>query len=192
MIIYDCEIVNAIPNNKEPNREGIKYCKGWSDFVGMGISCIVALEVVSGKYRVFCKDNLAAFQALVDSAHAVIGYNSIGFDNKLCEAAGVTIPREKSVDLLVQLWKAAGLGETFQYPSHIGFGLDDVCRVNFGTTKSGHGALAPVDWQLGRIGSVIDYCINNVRLTRQVFDQVVTWGWIRDPRNSKNILNVKL
>lgn len=190
MIIYDCEIEKAILGKFEMPAEGIAYCEGWRDFQGMGISCIGAYDYQEARYRVFCKDNFAEFQRLVDGTDLVIGFNNLAFDNRLCEANGITVPDEKSYDLLVEIWKGAGLEPLFEYPTHAGFGLDAICKANFGCEKSGHGALAPVQWQQGEIGVVIDYCLNDVRLTRMLFERVFIDENIRDPRDSSLVIQV--
>lgn len=195
MIIYDCEIIKAIRGkirgkNDEPI-DGIEYCGGWGDFENMGISVIGAYDYSEARYRVFCKDNFNEFQYLIDSTDTVIGFNNHGFDDMLCGANGIKVPREKSYDLLVEIWRSAGLGTKFQYPSHMGFGLDACCSANFKSRKSGHGAMAPVDWQRGNIGSVIDYCVNDVKMTKQLMDKILVSGIIIDPRDSTKTLRIR-
>lgn len=186
MLIYDCEIKKAITLKGQPKIEGIEYCEGWRDFQNMGISCIGAYDYRADRYRVFCEDNFADFQVLVNSHDVIIGFNSIAFDNQLCAANGLIVSEEKSYDLLVEAWKAAGRGPMFEYPSHIGFGLDAFCRLAFGHEKSGKGEFAPVDWQRGRIGTVIDYCLNDVKMTKMFFDHIDRTGSIVDPRGGKD------
>lgn len=183
MIIFDCEIVKAIAKKPEDRIPGIQYCEGWRDFSGMGISVICAYDYSTTRYRVFCQDNFAEFQKLVHEAGKVIGFNSLAFDNPLCAAHGLDIPVEKSWDLLSEIWAADGLSRSFEYPSHIGYSLDECSRVNFGFQKSGNGALAPVLWQRGQIGEVIDYCLNDIRLTKALVDAIIDHGEIRNPKN---------
>jgi hypothetical protein len=94
---------------------------------------------------------------------------------------------EECYDLLRETWIACGLKPTFEYPSHAGFGLDAVCAANFGTRKSGTGAFAPVLWQRGQIGEVIDYCLNDVRLTKQLFDAVLQRKAIKNPKGGPDL-----
>ena len=185
MIIYDCEIVKAIQNKNEERIEGIEYCDGWRDFENMGISIIGAYDYDTGRYRVFAEDNFDEFQDLVNSTDLVIGFNSIAFDNNLCAANSINIENEESYDVLVEIWKSAGLGPDFEYPSHAGFGLNACAKKNFGVEKTGHGALAPVDWQRGNIGKVIDYCLNDVYLTKLLVDRIIDQEWIQDPRDKE-------
>jgi hypothetical protein len=191
MLVYDCEIKRAIPGKNEVPIEGIEYCKGWGDLNNMGISCIGAYDYQEDRYRLFCQDNLCGFQTLVESVKIVVGFNSIGFDNKLCAAHGIRVPLEKSYDILVEAWAAAGLGSVYQYPSHIGFCLNAICKANFGFGKSGHGSLAPVQWQRGEIGAVIDYCLKDVMITKMIFDHIIKHGWINDPRDSSKRLEMR-
>jgi hypothetical protein len=183
MLVYDCEIEKAILGKNETPVENVQYCQGWRDFKNMGISVIGAYDFNEHRYRIFCRDNLDQFQDLVNKHNIIAGFNSIAFDNQLCEANGIHIPKEKSYDLLVAIWKAAGLGPVFEYPSHMGFSLDAVCSANLAHSKSGNGAAAPRLWQLGKIGSVIDYCLNDVRLTYEILVLIQVNGWIFDPRN---------
>lgn len=179
MIIYDCEIIKAIPSR---TLEGIEYCNGWRDFANMGISVICAYDYFKDRYRVFCKDNFEDFQKLVDSTDVIVSFNGLAFDNRLCQANGLNVPDEKSYDLLVEVWAAAGLGPEYQYPSHTGFGLDACVKANFpNEAKSGHGELAPIQWQRGEIGAVIDYCLQDVRLTKMLIDKIREIGQLKNP-----------
>lgn len=183
MLIYDAETVKAIRSKKRPPIPSIKYCGGWRDFEGMGISCIGVYDYDEDRYRVFLEDNFDEFARLIESTDMVIGFNNLAFDDPLVAATcGVELPSEKSYDLLAQIWIGAGLSYKFSYPSHLGFGLAACCEVNFGVTKSGHGDLAPIQWQKGERGAVIDYCLNDVWLTKRLFDLVATKGEIVSPK----------
>lgn len=181
MIIYDIEIVKGILGKKEQPLPDIQYCAGWDDHANMGISTICAYDYAEDRYRVFCKDNFESFQDLVDSTDIVAGFNSIAFDNRVCAAHGIVVRDDKSYDLLVEIWKAHGLDAKFKYPSYIGYSLDAMAVANLGRQKTGHGALAPVQWQRGEIGSVFDYCLTDVWLTKKLIDLVIKQGELISP-----------
>lgn len=184
MIIFNCEIKRAIQGKSETRIPGIEYCEGWHDFKHMGISVICAYDFIEDQYRVFMEDNFAEFQRLVDRHRVVAGYNSVSFDNRLCEANGIRIREDQTYDLVREIWAASGLSTYFQYPypSHLGYGLNDVIWANWPTLgKSGNGALDPVLWQRGKIGRVVDYCLNEVRLTVKLMDRVINEAAITDP-----------
>ena len=182
MIVYDIEIINAVPDSKKANLAGINYCQGWDDKEGMGISVIGAYDYSEERYRVFCEDNLVDFTALVSKTDVLVGFNSINFDNQVLAANGIEVPDEINYDLLREIWKGAGLDpDAYKPRSHGSFGLSNVASVNLGVRKSGEGALAPVQWQRGQIGNVIDYCLMDVKLTKQLLDLVLRNGRLLSP-----------
>lgn len=189
-IIYDCEIIKAIPNKDRTQQEGIAYCGGWRDFSNMGISVIGAYDYVEDRYRVFCADNSKEFAELCNARDLCVGFNNIPFDNQLIRSSSPWLsPTDANCyDLLIEIWASVGLSSEFNYKTHGGYGLDAVCEKNFGTKKSGSGALAPVLWQQGKTGEVIDYCLNDVRLTKQLFDAVLTGAPIKSPKEDRNLI----
>jgi DEAD/DEAH box helicase domain-containing protein len=191
-LIYDIEIIKAIPDKTGALKPGIEYCAGRHDHANMEISVIGAYDYNEERYRVFLQDNMEEFFHLCDACDTLVGFNNIAFDNAVINAHGSRLTEEKKFyDLLVEIWAAAGLGPKFKYPTHAGFGLDACCHINFGTNKTGNGALAPVLWQRGEHGQVIDYCLNDVRLTKQLLDKIIATGELLDPRNS-TLVNNKL
>lgn len=192
--VYDLEIVKGIVGKGEQPVPGIEYCAGWHDHANMGISVLGAYDYLEERYRVFCKDNMEEFLKLSTERKYLVTFNGLSFDNKVIAASIPNvkfIPSENDYDILVELWAAAGLGPKFAYPTHTGFGLDAVCLANFGTRKTGHGAKAPVDWQRGNIGDVIDYCLNDVALTKRAFDAILANGGLRDPRSPDRFLAMR-
>lgn len=189
-IIYDIEILRAVPIQNSYCEKGIKYCSGWSDHARMGISVLCVYDYAEDRYRSFCDDNKEQFMELLDKRGPLcIGFNSIPFDNAVIAAtSGWRAPNDAMCyDLLRETWMAAGLEPTFNRKTHGGYGLDAMCKKNFGTEKSGNGALAPVLWQRGQIGEVIDYCLNDVRLTKQLFDAVLAGKPLLDPKNGASL-----
>jgi len=190
MIIYDIEIIKAIPDKRGVAHAGIEYCAGWHDHTNMGISVVGVYDYREDRYRVFLQDNMEEFFHLCDARDTLVGFNNIAFDNAVINAHGPRLTEEKKFyDILIEVWAAVGLGPKFEYPSHIGFGLDACCHINFGTNKTGDGALAPVLWQRGEHGKVIDYCLNDVRLTKQLLDEIIKTGELHHPRNSTLVGN---
>lgn len=183
MVIYDIEIKKAIANKHEARLQGVEYCDGWHDHENMGISVIGVYDYDQDRYRVFCEDNFAEFQKLIESTDVVAGFNSIAFDNAVCRAHGIEVPDDKSYDLLVELWLSHNLAPKFHYPTHIGFSLDAVASININHQKTGHGAYAPVQWQRGEVGNVVDYCLADVWLTKQLIDKVIADGKLISPRD---------
>ncbi len=192
-LIYDIEIHNAIPPKQKSERvPGVTYCGGWGDHAGMGISCICAYDYIEDRYRVFTRGNFQAFKDLCEARELIVGFNSIPFDNMVVrEFLAYDILDEKSYDILREIWKSEGLTPLFSYPTHTGYGLDACCAENFGMKKTGDGALAPLNWQKGMHGDVIDYCLNDVRLTKALFEYAMAGEPIKNPKKPGTVLTLR-
>lgn len=164
MLIYDAEIARCIPDPLAERQPDLEYCDGWQDFKGMGISVVCAYVVETRKVRVFLEDNLGEFAELART-ELLIGFNNSGFDDHLLRAAGIEFLQ--SYDLLTEIRRVAdGSPYYVRGVTRAGRKLAQVCRANLRqeNQKSGDGELAPVLWQRGRRGQVIDYCVSDVLL----------------------------
>ncbi len=190
-LVYDIEILKGILGRQETKQEGVEYCEGWHDKKNMGVTVVGAYDYLEERYRVFCGDNAGDFLKLIAERHPLcIGFNNKAFDNEVMRATeGWDAPADdECYDILVETWLAAGLGPVYQSSGHNGYGLDAMCHVNFGTRKSGNGAMAPVLWQRGNIGEVIDYCLNDVKLTKQLFDVILAGRPLKHPKGGPDLL----
>lgn len=192
-LLYDIEIKKAILGRNETPIEGIEYAeKGWDDNT-LGISVLCAYSYPHDRYYIFADDNLAVFHALIHEHELMVGFNINSFDDRHLKIAGFDeIADKPHYDILVEMWKSAGLGEKFVYPIHAGFGLDATLVANLpGYHKSGHGAIAPILYQEKRLGELHSYCLDDIRLEKNLFDLILRDGQLKDPRNPKSILILK-
>jgi hypothetical protein len=186
LLVYDAEILNAIPEKGMAPLEGIRYCQGWGDKVGMGVSVICAYSWDIGRPRVFLQDNFEEFKALAEDPETLlVGFNNHAFDDPLIRAAlGITLDERRSWDLLRAYRVARG-----QDPGYIagGANLDKLCKANFLPGKSGSGAFAPILWQKGKYGQVIDYCLSDCYQTVKLIELVLD-GRLRDHESGRILL----
>lgn len=169
-IVYDIEIIKGIPAKGEERIEGIEYCDGWHDHANMGVSVIGVYDFVEDRYRVFCSDNFNELWNLWKSRNTHISFNGVGFDNKVLLHIPEFPVLPGAYDVLREIWISLGYNpDKFYWKTHGGLGLDAMCSTNGLGGKTGNGALAPVMWQRGQIGAVIDYCLSDVKLTKELF-----------------------
>jgi len=172
LLVYDCEIIRAIPDKHAEPLPGIEYCEGWRDFERMGISVIGAYDYETDRYRVFLEDGFQEFGELLTERTAV-AFNGRAFDDKLVAAHGM--PTGDTYDIFAEILDAAGTKK------FAGYGLDAVCERNLGLRKTGNGALAPILWQQGKRGQVIDYCLQDVKMERTLLDLIRARGEVISP-----------
>lgn len=173
--------------NGEPRIKGIEYAEGFRDTQNFGISVIGTYDYAADLYRAFLEPDFKEFERLT-AKRKVVGFNSILFDDAVCAAEGLRI--KSAYDILRETYRAMGLDPfpTEHDGAYQGCGLDALCQANGLGGKTGHGALAPVLWQQGKRQEVIDYCLNDVDLTKKLFDLIRNHGVIRNPKNGGKIV----
>ena len=171
ILIYDCEIANPIDDGKIQRLPDLVYADGWGDYKGMGISVVGCYSYSDngGSYISFTKDNLKELQDAFDRHALLVGFNNVYFDNKLLEAHGFKIPREKVYDMFLEIKRAANAGKYAK-----GYNLGNVAVKNGLQGKSGSGENAPLMWQRGLHSEVIEYCLQDVKVTKEVLDLVIS------------------
>lgn len=186
MIIYDLEIENPIPPDNGMLVPGIKYSKGWNYPATMGVACIGVYDYTADKYRVFGEFEIEDFKTLVSQHDKCVGFNNIGFDNKILETCDLVIPPAKTYDILSEIYSALGSRQK-------GCKLEDVVKANFPNQagKTEDPAKVPILWQQGYKTKVVDYCLNDVRLTKMILDRILRFGWIFNPVKPGESLELK-
>lgn len=185
MFIYDLEIANPIPPQDGKFVPDITYSKGW-DFPGtMGIACICVYEYTTDTVRTFGEYEMEEFQTLIDSHDVAVGFNNIKFDNAVLRSADIRIDDAKCYDILKEIQKSLGFVK--------GCRLDDCIKANFPNQagKNGDGAMAPILWQQKYHTKVIDYCQNDVRLTKMLLDRILRFGFIYNPTDKTKHLRLR-
>lgn len=172
MIVYDIETQFPVLDEEEKPETDILYCPSWTDFKGMGISCIGVFDYKDQRYRVFLEDNIWRFKELVKDSEnwPLVGFGNISFDNEVLRVNGIDIPDVACIDIKRVVVKAAGFEIATRPP---GFGLNALCKANGIREKSGEGKLAPVWWQRKQLGKLIDYNLNDVLMTVLLFNKVI-------------------
>lgn len=177
-ILYDLEIIAAVPQMGELRDPTISYCGGWEDYEGMGISVITAYDFVEESYRIYLQDNMNEFRTTVNSRNIIIGYNNRRFDDNVLRANSIDIPDAKSYDL----WRAI---TNTQVDGHKkGFNLDAMLVANGLEGKTGLGADAPKQAQTGQWGKLINYCLDDTRKTLYIL-RLACNGNLRSPKNGE-------
>jgi DEAD/DEAH box helicase domain-containing protein len=129
-----------------------------------------------------------AFKVAVESADTIMGFNSKRFDDQLCAANGIKVTT--NYDLLEEIRIAAyGSPHWEDQPGGFSYSLGAIASAN-DLTKTGSGTQAPKLWQQGMKEEVIDYCINDVKITKEIYFLGVR-GELIDPNTGANLLIAK-
>ncbi len=184
-LLYDCEIIRCIPPSDGQFNPTLEYCAGWRDFGNMGIS-VIGAATAHGEPEAYLsvEDFMKPLEVAIAQDLPTVGFNSIGFDDCLLRANNLIIKTD--YDLLLEIRMAAFGSYAWQdQPKGYSYSLDSIARAN-GLAKTGKGDLAPVLWQRGEKQAVIDYCLNDVRITRALLELGLA-GNLIDPNTGERL-----
>lgn len=135
----------------------------------------------TGEYTPYFKEDLAKLWPIIERADMLIGFNSDTFDIPLLNRYYPgDLSHIHSLDLLTEVQKV--LGRRVR--------LDSLAQATLGRGKTGDGLAAVEWWRKGERDKVAAYCIEDVRLTRELYDYALLHGSLkfkdlRDTRDMK-------
>ena len=140
---------------------------GSSEAVDLDISVATLYDSVTLKYTTAVVDNLEILWPIIEAADALVGYSSNHFDIPLLNKYYPgDLTQIKSIDLL-ELIKES-LGRRIR--------LDNVAEATVGAKKNGDGLQAVRWWREGEIEKLKQYCEQDVKVTKEVFEYALEYG----------------
>lgn len=133
---------------------------GWNNSHKMGISAAVVYSFEKDCYEVYTEDKSEQFINRLEGAKCVIGFNNIGFDNKVI--TGYRIPDfSKTIvfDMLADIRVSTGRR----------FSLDNLAGATIGASKTADGLQALEWYKNGEMDKIIEYCKMDVEVTKNLF-----------------------
>ena len=118
-------------------------------------------------YTTYLQEELSQLWPILERADMLIGFYSDHFDIPLLNKYySGDLAKIKSLDLLKEIRKQYGRGMK----------LDQLAEGTLGKKKSGHGLEATKWWKEGLVEKVREYCLDDVRITKELYDYAVTHG----------------
>ncbi len=131
------------------------------DIGAMEISVVGVHDSETDSYRAYTVPEFPELWPIIERADLLIGYNSDHFDIPILNKyyAG-DLTKIRSIDLLAEIKNV--LGRRLK--------LDSVAKATLGKKKSGHGLDAVTWWAEGKVEKVKKYCLDDVRITKEIYD----------------------
>lgn len=153
---------------------------GSHDPVMLEISVVCVYDSETDTYTTVAVDELHELWPIIEKADALVGYNSNHFDIPILNKyypGDLTII--KSIDLLEEIKES--LGRRLR--------LDSVAQATVGAKKSANGLEAVRWWREGKIDKIKQYCEQDVRVTKGVFEYALKNGHIKfkDGRENREV-----
>ena len=147
--------------------------KSFEEVGGFGKNHLLKVSVVGiysyqqNKYSTFVEDELYRLGEILSEADQVIGFNIINFDFVVLQPyLNFELKTIPTLDILTEVEKLIGHRVK----------LDNLAQTNLGTAKSGDGLQALKYYKLGQIEELKKYCLDDVKITKEIYDYVLKYG----------------
>jgi DEAD/DEAH box helicase domain-containing protein len=144
---------------------------------------VVAIhDSLTGDFSSYSREELPRLWPIIEQTDLLIGFNSDSFDIPLLNRYYPgDLSQLPSLDLLSEVQSA--LGRRIR--------LQSLAEATLGRGKSGDGMKAGEWWREGKHDKVRAYCIDDVRLTRELYDYAIQHGKLRY-KDLREIRDIKL
>lgn len=127
----------------------------------LGLSVAMTYSTASGGYHHYTEENVAELIEELKGADLVVGFNVKSFDYVVLRAyTDFPLKTLPTVDMLEHVYERLGFR----------LGLDSLAGATLGINKSADGMQAIRWWRQGRLKELLDYCQQDVEITRQLYE----------------------
>ncbi len=142
---------------------------GWKNFKQLEVSVACAYDSKTQTFSSYTEDQLGKLVELCKE-RLLVGYNLVGFDLPILEKYGLPPINELDVfDIMLDIHNVSG----WKFVK-----LEKIAQATLGTGKSADGLMAVEWWKQGLVDKIIEYCLKDVEVTRDVFLHGLNQGYI--------------
>jgi uncharacterized protein YprB with RNaseH-like and TPR domain len=151
---------------------------GRADPTLLDLALVGIYDFATNKYDSFLQDELPKLWPILEKADMLIGYNSLHFDLPLLNKYySGNLGAIKHLDLMNEIKKSLGRR----------IGLGRVAKGTLGVGKSSDGLEALKWWKSGQIDKVRAYCLDDVKLTKEIYEYALENGNLRYVDGSETV-----
>lgn len=148
----------------------------------LDISVVCVHDSENDKFSSYFQEDFKKLWPIIEKADMLIGFNSDHFDIPLLNKYYPgDLKKIKSLDLMKEIKDS--LGRRIK--------LDTIAQATLGKGKIGHGLDAIAWWRKGEKDKVVKYCIEDVRITKELYDYAKKNGHLKYSEGEK-IKEIKL
>ncbi len=156
--------------------------RGHIDVNEQELTVVAIHDSDTGEYTSYFKEDLPKLWPILERADMLIGFNSDVFDIPLLNRYYPgDLSHLRSLDLLNEVQKV--LGRRIR--------LQSLAEATLDKGKKGDGLKAMDWWREGKKDKVAEYCIEDVRLTRELYDYALLHGVLKY-KDLRDIRDIKL
>ncbi len=137
------------------------------------VSVVALYSYNDNEYKVFDEHEMDELGEVLQKADPLIGFSSKQFDVPVLEKHyDFKLSAVPHFDIFQEIYDRLGRR----------IGLDPLAEANLGEGKSSHGLEAVKMYERGDIQDLKDYCLQDVKVTKGVFDIIYEKGYIWVPK----------
>ncbi len=156
--------------------------RGHVDVAEQELTVVAIHDSATGEYSSYFREDLPKLWPILEHTDMLIGFNSDTFDIPLLNRYYPgDLGHIRSLDLLAEVYKT--LGRRIR--------LQSLAEATLGKGKKGDGLKAGDWWREGKKAKVAEYCIEDVRLTRELYDYAMKHGIVKY-KDLRTIRDIKL
>ncbi len=156
--------------------------RGHIDVNEQELTVVAIHDSLTGDYTAYFREDLPRLWKILEHADLLIGFNSDTFDIPLLNRYYPgDLAHLRSLDLLSEVQKV--LGRRIR--------LQSLAEATLGRGKKGDGLKAGTWWKEGKKDKVAEYCIEDVRLTRELYDYALAHGVLKY-KDLRDIRDIKI
>ena len=157
-ITFDIETANVLPTMAR------------QDVTRLDLAVVAIHDSENGAFSSYTQEELPKLWPIIEKADTLIGFNSDSFDIPLLNKYYPgDLTQIRSIDLLVEVQKALGRRVRLQ----------SLAEATLKAGKSGDGLQSVRWWQEGLYDKVREYCIMDVKITRELYDYALKNGALK-------------
>jgi DEAD/DEAH box helicase domain-containing protein len=154
---------------------------GWGNAHKMGISCVVVYDGQKDRFLTFRQEEVRDLVHYLTTVDLVVGFNILKFDYRVlsgyCDFDLHSLP---TLDILEKVHTRLGYR----------LSLDHLAKYTLGVSKTANGLLAIKWWKQGNLDKIIDYCRQDVAITRDLYVFGRKNGYLLFRNKAKKIVRV--
>ncbi len=136
-------------------------------FANLEISVLGAYDYLDGEFHIYEERELTRFAERLSKRPMIVGFNSRRFDTPILQKyIRFDLTDLHQLDIMEEITKELGHRVS----------LDSVAKATLSAGKSGSGLEAIRLWREGKMDELKRYCLDDVRLTRDIFEYGATNG----------------
>ena len=141
---------------------------GWNNYDAIEISVVGVYSYLKDRYVCFDENEMVQLGELFRNARTIVGFSSNRYDVPVLNAHFKALKETRDIDL----WKMdrIDLLDEIEMASGARISLSKLAKANLGTPKTKSGAEAITLYREGKIEELKNYCLEDVRLTKELYD----------------------